>query len=84
MRARMRACAHVRAQSDVFRKIAASEDAKGKDNNARELNEVEFLRFLTSQDRTMTRDQMRKTFASIDFDKSKGEATFWVVSMPFR
>ncbi len=48
------------SQSDVFRKIAASEDAKGKDNNAKELNEVEFLRFLTTQDRTMTRDQVRQ------------------------
>ncbi len=59
-------CPHLRAsdsllfvKSDVFRKIAASEDAKGKDNNAKELNEVEFLRFLTTQDRTMTRDQVR-------------------------
>merc|ERR1712065_114820 len=36
------------------------------------LNEVEFLRFLDTQGRTMTRDQMRKTFASVDFDKSGG------------
>merc|ERR1712065_111773 len=36
------------------------------------LNEVEFLRFLDTQGRTMTRDQMRKTFASVDFDKSVG------------
>jgi hypothetical protein len=55
--------------SEVFRKIAASDKA---DTNAAELNEVEFLRFLTTQNRTMTRDQMRKTFASVDFDKSGG------------
>merc|ERR1711991_238058 len=42
------------------------------DENVSELNEVEFLRFLTTQGRTMTRDQMRKTFASVDFDKSGG------------
>ncbi len=55
--------------SEVFRKIAASDKT---DTNAAELNEVEFLRFLTTQNRTMTRDQMRKTFASVDFDKSGG------------
>merc|ERR1711916_382075 len=55
--------------SETFRKIAASDKA---DENVSELNEVEFLRFLTTQGRTMTRDQMRKTFASVDFDKSGG------------
>ncbi len=55
--------------SEVFRKIAASDKT---DTNAAELNEVEFLRFLTTQNRTMTRDQMRKTFAAVDFDKSGG------------
>merc|ERR1711880_39862 len=50
-------------------KIAASDK---DDENMGELNEVEFLRFLTTQGRTMTRDQMRKTFASVDFDKSGG------------
>merc|ERR1711916_154867 len=55
--------------SETFRKIAASDK---DDENVSELNEVEFLRFLTTQGRTMTRDQMRKTFASVDFDKSGG------------
>lgn len=55
--------------SETFRKIAASD---GDDANLSELNEVEFLRFLSSQGRTMTRDQMRKTFATVDFDKSGG------------
>ena len=55
--------------SEVFRKIAASDKS---DADVSELIEVEFLRFLTSQGRTMTRDQMRKTFASVDFDKSGG------------
>merc|ERR1712065_46589 len=55
--------------SETFRKIAASDKA---DENVSELNEVEFQRFLTTQGRTMTRDQMRKTFASVDFDKSGG------------
>lgn len=54
--------------SEVFRKIAASEGRK----DATYLNEVEFLRFLTAQNRTMTRDQMRKTFAACDFDKNNG------------
>ncbi len=63
--------AEVLDMSEVFRKIAKSDR---NDLNAADLNEVEFLRFLTTQGRTMTRDQMRKTFASVDFDKSGGVA----------
>merc|ERR1711991_1122363 len=56
-------------QPENFRKVAASD---GDDANLSELNEVEFLAYLDQQGRTMTRDQMRKTFANIDFDKSGG------------
>ncbi len=44
--------------------ISAQEKGDG-----RKLNEAEFLRFLTTQDNTMTRDAMKKLFAHIDFSK---------------
>merc|ERR1711991_1304504 len=55
-------------QPENFRKVAASD---GDDANLSELDEVEFLAYLDQQGRTMTRDQMRKTFANIDFDQER-------------